>query len=727
MVATTRKILCTLGPASLDARTLRRLNDLNIDLFRINLSHTPLDQIEAWVGLIRAHSSVPICLDTQGAQVRTGRLAGGRVALEADALVELVRAPEDGATCRIPLYPGFIVAHLRVGDLVSIDFDSALLQVIEAGGRCLARVLSAGTIGSNKAVSLDCLMPLPPLTKVDEAAVMIGRRLGIRQLALSFANGRGDVELARRLMGDGAEIIAKVETRLALDHLAEILEAADAILIDRGDLSREIPIAAIPLVQKEVIRRANQAEVPVYVATNLLESMVASSRPTRAEVNDVINTLLDGADGLVLAAETAIGRNPIGCAGMIRALITQFEQRRSSTSELPWSQGLESNASRLIMPHGGALVARVASYLDPKTIDELPRCEVDARVMMDVRQIAMGAFSPLTGFMGREALAQVLAEHRLPDGTVWPMPVLLQLTANASSRYAPGETVALAEDGDVRALLHVDECFDWDLRDLALRWFGTDATAHPGVERLLAGGDRFLAGDVDLFPEHLDRQPYELTPGQARSVFEHRGWEKVVGFHTRNVPHRVHEHLQLTAHTTHHCDGIFVHPVVGPKKPGDCAGDIIVKSYELLIREHYPANSAIVAGWATYSRYAGPREALFTALVRQNFGCSHFIIGRDHTGVGRFYPPEESRRFCESLAGDVGVQFIFSEEVYYCWRCQRHVERCEHGQQFSQQISGTQARGTLKHGGTLPDWFMRESVSRLILDELGRGREVFVA
>ena len=348
----------------MDARTLARLDELGVDLFRINLSHTPLDRVEEWVGFIRAHSSVPICIDTQGAQVRTGRLAGGAVEFAVNALVRLVPEPEEGGADRIPLYPGRLVAELRVGDLVSIDFDSALLQVVDAANGCVARVLSAGRIGSNKAVSIDAAPVLPPLTEVDEAAVALGRRLGIRHVALSFANRRSDVDRLRFVAGPGVEVIAKVESRLGLEHLAEILDAADAILIDRGDLSREVPLESLPLIQKAIIERANQAGVPVYVATNLLESMVVSSRPTRAEVNDVINTLLDGADGLVLAAETAIGRHPIGCVSMVRTLIDLHERRAASPLEPPWAEVHLSATSRLVPPHGGALVAGIAPLYD---------------------------------------------------------------------------------------------------------------------------------------------------------------------------------------------------------------------------------------------------------------------------------------------------------------------------------------------------------------------------
>ena len=358
------------------------------------------------------------------------------------------------------------------------------------------------------------------------------------------------------------------------------------------------------------------------------------------------------------------------------------------TTKAPGSAG-----GYLLAPHGGTLVQSVAQGLDAASINDLPGPEIGSRAMMDVRQFATGAFSPLTGFMNRETLSSVLATSRLPDGTVWPLPILLQTPSVQQADYPRGETLALTEGGIVRALLHVSECFSWDPTDLSDAMFGTHDSSHPGVRRVLDGGDRFLAGDVELLPEEVHRRErFDLTPAQARATFSHRGWERVVGFHTRNVPHRAHEFLQLSALVSSHSDGIFVHPVVGPKKNGDYTGEMILKAYQVLIRDHYPANSAVMAGLATYARYAGPREALFTALVRQNFGCSHFIIGRDHTGVAAFYPQAASRRFCESLAADIKVQFIFSDEIFYCQRCERHVSACDHGERFREHISASVAR-----------------------------------
>ena len=273
----------------------------------------------------------------------------------------------------------------------------------------------------------------------------------------------------------------------------------------------------------------------------------------------------------------------------------------------------------------------------------------------------------------------------------------------------------------------MEECFTFDRQALAEKWFGTADPAHPGVGRLLQGGDTFLAGGVDVLHETLARrQPYELIPAQARLIFEHLQWQRVVGFHTRNVAHRAHEYLQFAAMADHHCDGLFIHPVVGPKKPGDFSGDIILKTYQLLLKSHYPPNKAVLGGFASYARYAGPREAVFTALCRQNFGCSHFIVGRDHTGVGQYYPPEASQRLFDELA-DISIQPIFFDEVYYCQRCEAQVEWCEHGHTFRQSVNGTQAREILSQGNMLPGWYMQEEVSRFILEELKKGKEVFAA
>jgi len=727
-----KSILCTLGPSSLNAETIKRLGEMEVDLFRLNLSHTSVESLTDLVALIRANSDVPICLDSQGAQVRTGTLPSGSINLKSGTIIRLSADPTPQFPDTLTIYPGAVLEQLMVGDLVSVDFDNIPLQVIEVGAVCRARVLDGGIVGTNKAISIDRRIELPALTDQDRAAFSLCSELKIDQIALSFANRRSDIQSLRELVGDHIRIIAKIESRLGLENLDEILDAADAILIDRGDLAKEVPIEDVPFVQKEVIRRANEARVPVYVATNLLESMVVNPRPTRAEANDVINTLLDGADGLVLAAETAIGKYPVGCVRMIRSFINRHDDYKSaSLDQHPWEQKSVGISSSLIAPHGGRLINQVLSNHNSQDLRDMPRLDADERQMLDIRQIALGSFSPLDGFMTSETLSSVLAKKRLPNGVAWPMPVLFQLPTEFQSSglprdaYIRGETVALQYHGESAALLTIEETFDFDLDQLALGWFGTISPDHPGVARIFENSPHFLAGKIQLLGEALNqRQPYELTPAQARQVFEHRQWERVVGFHTRNVPHRAHEYLQFTALEEQHCDGIFIHPVTGPKKAGDFSGEINLKTYDLLINHVYPVNTTVLGSFLSYPRYAGPREAVFTAICRQNFGCSHFIVGRDHTGVGDFYPPDASQRLFEEM-GDIGIKPVFFEEVYYCQQCKIHVQRCDHGSEYIQRISGSRAREIFCQGEAPPDWYMREQVSRLILDELHRGVEVF--
>ena len=235
-----------------------------------------------------------------------------------------------------------------------------------------------------------------------------------------------------------------------------------------------------------------------------------------------------------------------------------------------------------------------------------------------------------------------------------------------------------------------------------------------------------MSGKVDLLEGALEHnEPYEYTPSQVRSIFEHLRWQSVVGFHTRNVAHRAHEYLLNRAQADNYCDGAFIHPVIGQKKNGDFSRSIILKTYEHLIARYWPPNKAVLGGFATYSRYAGPREAVFTALCRKNFGCSHFIMGRDHTGLGDYYSPDASQRLLNEV-GDIGIQPVLFDEVYYCGRCRTHVQGCEHGLSYRENISGTAARESLSQGKMLPDWHMRESLSRLILESIQNSAEVFV-
>jgi pyruvate kinase len=324
------KILCTLGPASLRPDVIEALDARAIDLFRINMSHTPLEAVEGVVDLVRRHSSSPISLDTEGAQVRCGRLEGDVILRDGERVL-LTPAEIVGSGRELTLRPSSIFGRLRPGALISIDFDGAMLEVNGVGHHgAEATVIDGGRIKSNRAVNIDPAPELPPLTEKDEQAIEMGLRLGIDHFALSFAGSAENVALLRAMIGP-AHLMSKIESRAGVRNMADIIPASDAILIDRGDLSREIPLEHVPFYQKVIVREANRWSRPVFVATNLLESMVTNRRATVAEANDIANTLLDGVHGLVLAAETAVGRDPVGSMDMVLRSIRAFERSHVST------------------------------------------------------------------------------------------------------------------------------------------------------------------------------------------------------------------------------------------------------------------------------------------------------------------------------------------------------------------------------------------------------------
>jgi pyruvate kinase len=320
------KILCTLGPASLNGAVIEALDRAGVDVFRINLSHTPIELVADTISYIRRYSSVPICLDTQGPQVRCGKVKadvvlceGTEVHLTAEAIV--------GTDRELTLWPSAVFDALEPGAQVSLDFDGAVLEVKSVRDRsATATVSTSGRVRSNKAVTVEPSPDLPALSDADLSAIEIGRRSGIGHYALSFAATGEEVSELRCLAPAGAEIVAKIESRAGVRNMNSIIDASDVVLIDRGDLSREIAFEYVPYCQKAIIRRANRWHRSVYVATNLLESMVTSRVPTIAEANDLATTLLDGVHGLVLAAETAIGIDPVGSVRMVLRAVHAFER-----------------------------------------------------------------------------------------------------------------------------------------------------------------------------------------------------------------------------------------------------------------------------------------------------------------------------------------------------------------------------------------------------------------
>jgi pyruvate kinase len=719
-----KEIVCTLGPASLRGREIRRLTELGVSLFRINLSHTSLGALSGTIATIREHTGVPICLDTEGAQIRTGRMASGAIVVRDQALLHVSAEPIVGGATELSFHPAGVIEHLDLGSLISIDFNTVLAQVVERRpDRLTLRVLNGGEIGQNKAVTvLGQQVPMPPMTHKDVEALRLGAQLGIRHVALSFANRASDVDEVRQVSAPGATVISKIECRGGMQNLREIAARSDALLIDRGDLSREVSIEQIPGLQKAIIHTARSLDRKVYVATNLLESMVSSPTPTRAEVNDIYNTLLDGADGLVLAAETAIGQYPIGCASMVRRLILEFQRNRRPTT----AAAAAPTDPMLTEPHGGRLVQRVATAVDPGAIASA--VAVDESVLLDCEQIALGTYSPLTGFMDRESLQGVLHDSRLPSGLTWTMPIVLQVPAERAALIRPGERIGLLQgDGAVHSVLDVTEVYRVDLDQVAAHWFGTTSASHPGVARLLEGGPWLVAGDVTLIrARDFGSRRFELSPGQARAIFASKGWSKVVGFRTRNVILRVHEHVQLSALDTSGADGLFVSAVVGPSEQcGDWSADAVVRSYQLMMEGgFYPRGRVVLGAFPSYQRFCGPREWAFAALCGKNMGCSHFVVGREHRGLNGFHEAEGRRAFFARL-GDLGIVPIFFDALG--WDAQDKRFRPPHGGDgdVAQTISGTQVREQLRDGVLMPEWFLRPEIQDLLRAEISAGRPVF--
>jgi sulfate adenylyltransferase len=375
----------------------------------------------------------------------------------------------------------------------------------------------------------------------------------------------------------------------------------------------------------------------------------------------------------------------------------------------------------MIQPHGGKLVDRV---LTGKRKEEalgrsgrLPRLVIDAELVSDVENIATGVYSPLEGFLGERDFRSVLSGMRLGNDVPWTVPIVLDVDKETAARLKTGEEVLLAaEDGRPVALLHLEEKYACDKGDAAEKVFGTRDPAHPGVAKVLGMKDVLLAGPVDLIeavPTPFDR--YKLSPKETRVLFEAKGWRSVVGFQTRNTPHLGHEYVQKAALTF--TDGLFINPVIGRKKKGDFKDEVILASYEEAIRHYYLKERTVMAILQMEMRYAGPREAIHHAILRKNFGCTHIIIGRDHAGVGSYYPPFAAQDIFEHFP-DLGIVPMFFRSFSYCKTCGSVVNEkiCPHPPAEHIQFSGTKIRDLLVKGECPPPELMRPEVARVIMD-----------
>src|SRR3989338_1353070 len=374
----------------------------------------------------------------------------------------------------------------------------------------------------------------------------------------------------------------------------------------------------------------------------------------------------------------------------------------------------------MIAAHGGKLISRVLSTDKSRRLlenaREMQTLEVSDDTLLDMANIATGSFSPLEGFMGQQDLIDVLASNSLQDGTIWTLPVVLPSPQKPLAR--PGEDVILTDgEGRPKGLLHLEEVFAHNQEETAQAVFGTTDLLHPGVKKMAEEGSHLMSGKIELIKMPRPIAPgWEMTPLQTREAFRKNGWQTITGFQTRNVPHRAHEYLQKVALEI--TDGILLHPLVGWKKSGDYSPSAIMRGYQTLIRHYYPKDRALLAALATKMRYAGPKEAIFHAIIRKNFGCTHFIIGRDHAGVGGFYRKYEAHEFVD-VVGDLGIEILKLKGPYYCKRCESIAteKTCPHPEDAHLSISGTQVRAMLAAKEKLPKEFMRPEVSEELSHE----------
>lgn len=365
-------------------------------------------------------------------------------------------------------------------------------------------------------------------------------------------------------------------------------------------------------------------------------------------------------------------------------------------------------------PHGGKLINKtVAERARQRIIEEqkeYPRVQVKHGVAVDLENIAHGIYSPLTGFLREDELQSVLDHIRLPDDTPWSIPIILDVD---EKRFEEGDSILLCHGSLPIARMHVDSIYSYDRKELAQKVFRTTDPNHPGVAKILEMGEYLVGGEIELLKELPNPfGQYTLRPIETRVLFKERGWKTIVAFQTRNVPHLGHEYVQKSALTF--VDGLFVNPVLGKKKEGDYKDEVILEAYEALFKHYYPKDAAVLATVRYEMRYAGPREAVHHAIMRKNFGCTHFIVGRDHAGVGNYYGPYDAQEIFQSFP-DLGITPMFFKEFFYCRKCSSIVNEriCPHPDN-REYFSGTKIRNIIAEGEIPPTYFMRKEVYEVI-------------
>lgn len=373
----------------------------------------------------------------------------------------------------------------------------------------------------------------------------------------------------------------------------------------------------------------------------------------------------------------------------------------------------------IIKPHGGTLINRVLYGKEREAIlsfkDKFVSLEIDEEKAIEIQNIASGVFSPLQGFMNQDDYREVIQHNRLANGYAWTLPIVLAVDKIQASKFAKNETIILKTKETAIASMLIEDIYTWDFEEYAKNVYGTLDEKHPGVQQLKTNGEYFVGGTINFLSNPISNFPeYYLTPRETRVLFKEKKWETVVGFQTRNVSHLGHEYVQKSAQSI--VDGLFINPVIGKKKAGDFSDQVILDSYKVLIDQFYVKERTVMSILQTEMRYAGPKEAIFHAIVRKNFGCSHFIIGRDHAGVGSYYHPFAAQKIFD-LFPDLGITPIFFMSFFFCKKCNSiaNDKTCPHPQSDHVDFAGKIIRDKLVNHQIPPESMMRKEVSEEIL------------